>query len=63
MTMRAARFSQADVTRALRAAKKEGLNVKIQPDGTIIFVEKELSTQPTGAPDAQPLAPERDFRL
>lgn len=63
MTMRAARFSQADVTRALRAAEKQGLTIRIQPDGTIIFVEKELSPQATGTVPQEPLAPKREWRL
>ena len=65
MTMRAARFSQADINRAVLAVKKAcgSAIVEIAPDGTIRIAPVELSPQPTDAPSAQPLAPERDFRL
>jgi hypothetical protein len=40
MSMRAARFSQADIARAVRAADKAGTGrvVEIAPDGTIRLV-------------------------
>jgi hypothetical protein len=61
MANRAARFTQADIARALRAAKATGddYRVRIDPDGTIT-----IDRSPGGATPAKPkLPPERDFRL
>jgi hypothetical protein len=62
MTMRAARCSQADIARALRAAQQVGggLAVEIAPDGTIRILPS------AAAPDAakgagKPVAPKREF--
>ena len=63
MGMRAARFSQADVTRALRAARKEGMSIRIEPDGAIVVVPAELSPQVTGEHSPAPLAPKKEWRL
>lgn len=52
MSMRPAKFTQADVARAIRAAKKEGAAaVDIKPDGTISV---QLSPSPTGAQKGRP---------
>lgn len=61
MTMRAARCSQADIARALRAARQagDGMIVEIAPDGTIRIVPW-ASKAPETAPGA-PVAPKREF--
>ncbi len=63
MTMRSARFSQADVTRALRAARKQGMSIKIEPDGSIVAIE--LSPQPTtpAKGEGKGVAPKKEWRL
>lgn len=52
MTMRAARCSQADIARAIRAADQAGTGrtVEVAPDGTIRIVKAELSPQVTPLP-------------
>jgi hypothetical protein len=43
MSRRPATFSQADVARAIRAAKQAGAeSVEVRPDGTIVVVLKRL---------------------
>lgn len=64
MSRGAARITQADMARALRAVEQTGARVRIdfQPDGTISFV-------PIGPEDEQPerrtadIAPEREIML
>lgn len=52
MSMRPAKFTQADVARAIRAAKKEGAGaVEIKPDGTI---HVSLSPTHTGQEETSP---------
>jgi hypothetical protein len=65
MSMRAARVTQADISRAIRAADQAGSKriVEITPDGTIRIVPADLSPKVTGAPWRSSLAPEKDFRL
>ena len=51
---KAARFTQADLTRAVQAMRKAGVDVagaKIQPDGTIVV----LTGRAEAANDANPL--------
>jgi hypothetical protein len=52
MTMRAARFSQADIARALRAARQVGGGavVEIAPDGTIRITPPPKPQEEVGAP-------------
>lgn len=63
MTMRAARFSEADINRALRAARKQGMSIRIEPNGAIVVVQPELSPQPTGETPPARLAPKKEWRL
>jgi hypothetical protein len=49
MPRRAATFTQADVARAIRAAKQAGANsVEVRPDGTIVVL---LKSTPAVAPE------------
>jgi hypothetical protein len=51
MPRRAATFTQADIARAIRAAKQAGADgVEVRPDGTIIVLLKH----PPIAPEAEP---------
>lgn len=61
MANRAARVTQADISRALRAVKASGedLRVRIDPDGTITIDRSPADNTPA----APKLAPVRDFRL
>jgi hypothetical protein len=54
MGMTPAKFTQADVTRAIRAAEAEGKSVTIRllPDGTVEFV-----IRPPEAQDVRPVQP------
>ena len=63
MTMRAARCSQADIARALRAAQQAGggLAVEITPDGTIRIVPGSSPQKPAEAAPGKPVAPKREF--
>jgi hypothetical protein len=60
MSRRAARFTQADLERALRAAQKVGARVAVEitPAGAIRLEPVEAESQA-----AKPLAATRDFRL
>jgi len=60
-----ARITQADISRALRAAQSAGATwrVEIAPDGTIRLVQGELSTQSRGRSQDVPLADGKDWRL
>lgn len=40
MSRTPAKFTQADLARAVRAAKAEGMMVRVLPDGTMEFCEK-----------------------
>jgi hypothetical protein len=56
-----AKFTQADLARAIRAAKAEGMTVRVLRDGTI-----EIVPVSGGDPDLRPEAPvaaRREFRL
>lgn len=46
MTRARARFTQADLARAIRAAEACGKAVRVRPDGTIEIVEKGADTTP-----------------
>tara|TARA_R110000868_G_scaffold388966_1_gene658106 strand:+ start:623 stop:805 length:183 start_codon:yes stop_codon:yes gene_type:complete len=60
MTRRAASFTQADVARAIRAAKQEGAaRVTVKVNGAEISVD--LREPPLSTP--QPVAPKRVLRL
>jgi hypothetical protein len=60
MPRRAARITQADVARAVRAAKQAGADhVEVRPDGTILV---KLSPDNPSNPLA-PLEPEREIVL
>jgi hypothetical protein len=63
MTMRAARCSQADIARALRAARQVGggMAVEIAPDGTIRIVPAGTSSQPIDKAAGGIVAPKREF--
>lgn len=43
MSRRAARFTEADLFRAAKAAKRAGMAVEALPDGTIRLVAEHLS--------------------
>ncbi|MDR6303960.1 hypothetical protein GGQ85_001659 [Nitrobacter vulgaris] len=63
MSRTPARFTQADVARAIRAAQQTGAgNVEIKPDGTICIRLSPESTEPAAADD-EPLADEIKVRL
>lgn len=53
MPRTAARFTQADITRALRGVAASGVkaNVEVKPDGTIVIVpqDREVETPPSAA--------------
>ena len=60
MSRRAAKVTQADVARAVRAAKQAGADhVEVKPDGTILV--KLSPDQPAATPE--PLEPEREIVL
>lgn len=68
MTMRAARFSQADINRAVLAVKKAcgSAIVELMPDGTIKVGPGQLSPQSPPLPSPQGgkgVALEKDFHL
>jgi len=63
MGMRAARFTQSDVTRALRAARKQGMSIRIEPDGSIVAIELSPQPTPPAKGEGKGIAPEKDFRL
>jgi len=46
MSRRPARFTEADLFRAAKAAKRAGMAVEAMPDGTIRLVSQQLSGQP-----------------
>lgn len=52
MGMTPAKFTQADFARAIRAAKAEGMTVRVLPDGTMEFVDR-----PSEAQDVRPVQP------
>lgn len=55
MTQRPARFTQPEIRRAIRAAKKEGMAVDILPDGTIrISHRADSEISPDGAKKRAP---------
>ena len=60
MSRRPARFSQADLERALRAAQNVGARVAVEitPGGSIRLEPVETSSE-----SAKPLAATRDFKL
>lgn len=61
MPRRPALLTQADVARAIRAAKQEGATgVEVRPDGTIFVSLSPLSTE---APKAKPLVDDREVVL
>jgi hypothetical protein len=61
MSRRPANFTQADVARAIRAAKQAGAgDITIRPDGTIII---GLSPVHTASKDKPELALSEDFAL
>jgi hypothetical protein len=61
MSRRQAKFTQADVARAIRAAKKNGAtDITVRPDGSIV-IGLIASTVPAEAD--QPLAPGEDIVL
>lgn len=63
MTRRTARFTQAELDRAIKAATKAGLRVVgIRPDGTVLTSSQE-DPAPEWAAPAAPLAPKRVIRL
>lgn len=60
-----ARFTQAELRRAIRAAKAEGVHVAVRNGEIHIDPEKPyqiLSTEPTGRQDG-PVAPPKGFVL
>jgi hypothetical protein len=63
MSMRAARCSQADIARALRAARQVGgaLAVEIAPDGTIRIVPSPSPQEAEANGAGKPVAPKREF--
>jgi hypothetical protein len=61
MSGRQAKFTQADVARAIRAAKQNGAtDITVRPDGSIVI---GLVSGPAHAPPEAKLAPEDDFAL
>lgn len=54
MSRRPAKITQADVARAIRAAKQEGAaGVEVRPDGSIFVSLVPQSTDPKKAPVAE----------
>lgn len=61
MSRTPARFTQADVARALRAAQQSGAGkVRLLPDGTIEIVTQ---AEPAGDKQDSKVAPEREIVL
>lgn len=60
MPRRPAVITQADLTRAIKAARKVGMTVAIMPDGSLLIVPL-----PQGdiAPQTEPVAPARKWAL
>lgn len=60
MSRTPAKFTQADINRAVRAAKAAGGVVKLSPDGTIT-----IDPQPdaTGEKPVKPVEPQREIVL
>jgi hypothetical protein len=55
MSRRPARFTEADATRAAKAARRAGMAVEILPDGIIRIVPVEQKgTEPVRAPKVEP---------
>jgi hypothetical protein len=65
VSRRAARFTQADVARAIRAAQQCGAGaVEIKPDGTILVpVSPEPTTAEPGEKQREPVEPRRKVVL
>lgn len=65
MSRRAAKHTQADIARAIRAARQAGggYEVILEPDGRIRVTKTSLSTQSTEKADSGQLAQEREFHL
>ena len=65
MSRRRALVSQADLSRAIRAAQSAGpaWRIEITPDGIIRLVQGELFTESGGRSAPVPVAPEKDWRL
>jgi hypothetical protein len=65
MSRRAAKVTQADVARVLRAAQSAGptWRVEVTPDGIIRLVQGEFSPQSTARSASVPVAHEKDWRL
>jgi hypothetical protein len=65
MSRRAAKVTQADLGRALRAAQSAGptWRVEVTPDGVIRLVQGEFSPQSTARSVSVPVANEKDWRL
>lgn len=56
MTRTAARFTQADVARSIRAAKQAGAGtVEVRPDGSIVI---HIAPENKNKEDQKPLAPQ-----
>lgn len=63
MSRRPARVTQADVARAIRAARQAGAcGVEVRPDGQIIILLAPPAPQPP-EPSPAPLEPEREIVL
>jgi hypothetical protein len=45
MPRTAARFTQAELARAMRVAKGEGMTVEIRPDGTLRLVPVDVKSE------------------
>jgi MOSC domain-containing protein YiiM len=58
MTKTAAKLNQADIARAIRAAKQAGMAVRILPDGSIEIVERAADDSPI-----KPVAARREIRV
>jgi hypothetical protein len=64
MPRRAAMVTQADVARALRAAKQAGAEWRVEIDGAVIrLVQGEASPQSTEAEEEAPVAHKKNWRL
>lgn len=65
MSRGAARITQADMARALRAVEQTGARVRIdcQPDGTISFVPIGPPEDEQPGPRTADIAPEREIML